>query len=92
MGRCINGTYAVTIGSILNYLLLGLALQIDHFYFHSFEIFLACMVVFPSIRYSGFTYTVGVPTYRFRLYISTYRPSFVDASKPSHRAGHSSPG
>ena len=85
MGRCINGTYAVTTGSILNYLLLGLALQIDHFYFHSFEIFLACMVVFP-------TYTVGVPTYRFRLYISTYRPSFVDESKPSHRSGHSSPG
>lgn len=37
MCRCIDGTYAATIGSILNYLL-RLALQIDRFYLH-FELF-----------------------------------------------------
>jgi len=49
------GIAAATIGSILNYLLLGLAPQIDRFYLHSFEILLACTVVFPGVGNLGFT-------------------------------------
>ena len=51
----LDGIAAATIGSILNYLLLGLAPQIDRFYLHSFEILLACTVVFPGIGNLGFT-------------------------------------
>jgi hypothetical protein len=50
-----DGIAATTVGSILNYLLLGLAPQIDRFYLHSFEILLACTVVFPGIGNLGFT-------------------------------------
>lgn len=50
-----DGIAAATFGSILNYLLLGLAPQIDKFYLHSFEILLACTVVFPGIGNLGFT-------------------------------------
>ncbi|RDB23122.1 Glucans biosynthesis glucosyltransferase H [Hypsizygus marmoreus] len=49
------GIAAATVGSVLNYLLLGLAPQIDRFYLHSFEILLACTVVFPGIGNLGFT-------------------------------------
>ncbi|KAJ7705084.1 glycosyl transferase family group 2-domain-containing protein [Mycena olivaceomarginata] len=49
------GIAAATVGSILNYLLLGLAPQLDHFYLHSFEILLACTVVFPGLGNLGFT-------------------------------------
>jgi hypothetical protein len=42
-------------GSILNYLLLGLAPQLDRYYLHSFEILLACTVVFPALGNVGFT-------------------------------------
>jgi hypothetical protein len=41
--------------SILNYLLLGFAVEVDGFYMHSFEIWLACMVVFPGAGNIGFT-------------------------------------
>ena len=51
----IDGIAAATLGSILNYLLLGLAPQIDRFYLHSFEILLACTVVFPGIGNLGYT-------------------------------------
>jgi cellulose synthase/poly-beta-1,6-N-acetylglucosamine synthase-like glycosyltransferase len=34
--------------SVVNYLILGFALDIDGYYMHSFEIFLACTVVFPG--------------------------------------------
>jgi hypothetical protein len=50
-----DGIAAATFGSILNYLLLGLAPQIDKFYLHSFEILLACTVVFPGVGNLGFT-------------------------------------
>ena len=40
---------------MLNYLLLGLAPQLDRFYLHSFEILLACTVVFPGIGNVGYT-------------------------------------
>ncbi|KAF8967308.1 glycosyl transferase family group 2-domain-containing protein [Flammula alnicola] len=51
----VYGIAAATVGSILNYLLLGLALQLDRFYLHSFEILLACTVVFPGIGNVGYT-------------------------------------
>jgi hypothetical protein len=50
-----DGIAAACLGSIMNYLLLGLALEIDQFYLHSFEILLACTVVFPGIGNVGYT-------------------------------------
>ncbi|EKM51445.1 uncharacterized protein PHACADRAFT_178076 [Phanerochaete carnosa HHB-10118-sp] len=41
--------------SVMNYLLLGWSLDVDGFYLHSFEIWLACMVVFPALGNVGFT-------------------------------------
>lgn len=41
--------------SLMNYLLLGWAASIDGFYLHSFEIWLACMVVFPGLGNLGYT-------------------------------------
>jgi hypothetical protein len=53
--RSLDGIAAATVGSILNYLLLGLGLQLDRFYLHSFEILLACTAVFPALGNLGFT-------------------------------------
>ena len=39
----------------MNYLLLGWSIDTDGFYLHSFEIWLACMVVFPLAGNVGFT-------------------------------------
>jgi hypothetical protein len=50
-----DGIAAATVGSILNYLLLGLAPQLDKYYLHSFEILLACTVVFPGAGNLGYT-------------------------------------
>ncbi|KAJ7829002.1 glycosyl transferase family group 2-domain-containing protein [Mycena olivaceomarginata] len=55
IGMMSYGIAAATVGSILNYLLLGLAPQLDRFYLHSFEILLACTVVFPGLGNLGFT-------------------------------------
>ncbi|OCH85863.1 hypothetical protein OBBRIDRAFT_739097 [Obba rivulosa] len=41
--------------SLMNYLLIGWAVTIDGFYEHSFEIWLACTVVFPGLGNLGFT-------------------------------------
>ena len=41
--------------SLLNYVLLGFTLPVDGFYLHSFEIWLACTVVFPGAGNVGFT-------------------------------------
>ncbi|KAI0260587.1 glycosyl transferase family group 2-domain-containing protein [Gloeopeniophorella convolvens] len=41
--------------SLLNYLILGLSFNVDGFYEHSFEIWLACTVVFPGAGNIGFT-------------------------------------
>lgn len=41
--------------AILNYLLLGWALDVDGYYMHSFEIWLACTVVFPGLGNIGYT-------------------------------------
>lgn len=51
----LDGIAAATVGSIMNYLLLGLGPNLDRFYLHSFEILLACTVVFPGIGNLGFT-------------------------------------
>ena len=50
-----DGIAAATFGSIMNYLLLGLGPDLDRFYLHSFEILLACTVVFPGIGNLGYT-------------------------------------
>ena len=41
--------------SLLNYLILGLGIQNDGYYIHSFEIWLACTVVFPGLGNVGYT-------------------------------------
>jgi len=48
--------------SILNYIVLGLALSVDGYCEHSFEIWLACTVVFPGAGNIGYTlleYRIG---------------------------------
>ncbi|KAK7461714.1 hypothetical protein VKT23_008140 [Stygiomarasmius scandens] len=49
------GIASACVGSVINYLLLGLATEIDRFYLHSFEILLACVVIFPGLGNLGFT-------------------------------------
>jgi len=49
------GIAAAILGSLTNYLLLGIGPNIDQFYLHSFEILLACVVVFPAIGNLGYT-------------------------------------
>ncbi|KAJ7700221.1 hypothetical protein B0H14DRAFT_3651606 [Mycena olivaceomarginata] len=49
------GIAALTVLLTLNYLLLGLALNVNGFCMHSFEIWLACMVVFPTAGNLGHT-------------------------------------
>ncbi|KAJ7641180.1 glycosyl transferase family group 2-domain-containing protein [Roridomyces roridus] len=41
--------------SLMNYLMLGWAVDVDGYYMHSFEIWLACMIVFPVAGNAGFT-------------------------------------
>ena len=41
--------------SLMNYLLLGWSMTVDGFFLHSFEIWLACTVVFPGAGNIGFT-------------------------------------
>ncbi|KAJ2990040.1 hypothetical protein NUW54_g8595 [Trametes sanguinea] len=49
------GLAASALLSILNYFLLGWNIKVDGFYEHSFEIWLACTVVFPGAGNLGFT-------------------------------------
>ncbi|CDO70156.1 hypothetical protein BN946_scf185009.g7 [Trametes cinnabarina] len=49
------GLAASALITILNYFLLGWGLEVDGFYLHSFEIWLACNVVFPGAGNLGFT-------------------------------------
>jgi len=49
------GIAAATLGSLLNYILLGIGNSVDQFYLHSFEVFLACVVVFTGVGNVGFT-------------------------------------
>ncbi|KAJ7470983.1 glycosyl transferase family group 2-domain-containing protein [Mycena latifolia] len=65
------GIAAATIGSVMNYLLLGIGPDLDRFYLHSFEILLACVVVFPGLGNAGFTlleYRIGRRTLFGALY------------------------
>ncbi|KAI0086871.1 glycosyl transferase family group 2-domain-containing protein [Irpex rosettiformis] len=41
--------------SLMNYLLLGWSAEVDGYYLHSFEVWLACMAVFPVLGNLGFT-------------------------------------
>jgi len=41
--------------SLMNYLLLGWSATVDGYYLHSFEVWLACMAVFPVLGNLGFT-------------------------------------
>ena len=50
-----DGIAAAAILSLINYVILGWNLEIDGFYMHSFEIWLACTVVFPAAGNLGFT-------------------------------------
>ncbi|EIW77741.1 hypothetical protein CONPUDRAFT_62202 [Coniophora puteana RWD-64-598 SS2] len=48
------GISASAVLSLLNYILLGLAISTDGYYLHSFEIFLAILVVFPGSGNLGY--------------------------------------
>lgn len=50
-----DGLAAAAVLSIMNYLLLGWGFEVDGFYEKSFEIWLACVVVFPGAGNIGFT-------------------------------------
>jgi hypothetical protein len=49
-----DGLAASVLLSVINYVILGFALPVDGFYLHSFEIWLACAVVFPGAGNIGF--------------------------------------
>ncbi|KAF9231782.1 glycosyl transferase family group 2-domain-containing protein [Melanogaster broomeanus] len=49
------GIAAAAALSLLNYLLLGFQVDIDGYFLHSFEVWLACTVVFPGLGNLGFT-------------------------------------
>ncbi|KAG5643831.1 hypothetical protein DXG03_009562 [Asterophora parasitica] len=49
------GLAASALLSVINYTLLGFALEVDGYYLHSFEIWLACTVVFPGAGNLGYT-------------------------------------
>ena len=56
------GLAAAAMLSVLNYCLLGLSYEVDGYYLKSFEIWLACMVVFPGAGNVAFTlleYRIG---------------------------------
>jgi hypothetical protein len=49
------GLAASALLSLINYIILGLSFNVDGFYEHSFEIWLACTVVFPIAGNIGYT-------------------------------------
>ncbi|KAF9039188.1 glycosyl transferase family group 2-domain-containing protein [Panaeolus papilionaceus] len=49
------GIAAAALFSVLNYFMLGLAMEVDGFFMHSFEIMLACLVVYPGAGNVSFT-------------------------------------
>jgi hypothetical protein len=58
----IDGIAAGGTLSLLNYFLLGFSVDVDGWYFHSFEIWLTCMAVFPasgSVAFSLLEYRLG---------------------------------
>jgi len=46
---------ASTVLSLVNYIILGLSFSVDHFFLHSFEVWLACVFVFPCAGNIGYT-------------------------------------
>ena len=80
----------------MNYLLLGIGPDIDQFYLHSFEILLACVVVFPGVGNLGYTlleYRLGhqsllAATYeniRWVPFLYVISPSLMDKNdEPSY--------
>lgn len=50
----IDGIAASGILSVLNYVILGLAIETDGYYLHSFEVFLAILAVFPGSGNVGY--------------------------------------
>ena len=50
-----DGIAAAAILSLLNYLVLGFQVPIDGYFLHSFEVWLACTVIFPGLGNLGFT-------------------------------------
>jgi hypothetical protein len=61
--------------AVLNYFLLGWAFDVDGYYEHSFEIWLACLVVFPGL--GNFGYTV----LEYRLGIKNIFASLIESIK-----------
>ena len=55
MKSVLDGIAAGFALSLMNYLLLGWSVGVDGFFLHSFEIWLACTVVFPGAGNIGFT-------------------------------------
>ncbi|KAF5353817.1 hypothetical protein D9758_010571 [Tetrapyrgos nigripes] len=56
------GIAASAMLSLINYFLLGWAIDLDGYYMHSFEIWLACLVVFPgagNVAYTVLEYRLG---------------------------------
>lgn len=56
------GLAAAALLSVLNYFLLGFSYEVDGYYLKSFEIWLACTVVFPGAGNLAFTlleYRIG---------------------------------
>lgn len=49
------GIAAAAALSVMNYLILGFALEIDGYFLKSFEVWLACTVVFPGLGNLGYT-------------------------------------
>jgi hypothetical protein len=49
------GIAAAAILSVMNYLLLGFSPPIDGYFLKSFEVWLACTVVFPGLGNLGYT-------------------------------------
>jgi len=59
----VDGIAAGATLSLLNYFLLGFAVDVDGWYFHSFEIWLACIFVFPlsgNVSFSLLEYRLGL--------------------------------
>lgn len=49
------GLAASFVLSVMNYVILGLEFEVDGFYMASFEIMLACAVIFPGLGNVGYT-------------------------------------
>ncbi|THH31668.1 hypothetical protein EUX98_g2509 [Antrodiella citrinella] len=67
------GLAAAAFLSIMNYLLLGWGFEVDGFYEKSFEIWLACTVVFPGAGNIGFTlleYRLGQKNFLTALFVN----------------------